>query len=39
MEKGIRYLRELAVLEMIYNDVNDEQSPTDTAEIPFRPAM
>ena len=33
MEKGIQYLRELAMLEVIYNDPGNEQSPTDPDEV------
>ncbi|KAK4811190.1 hypothetical protein QYF61_019821 [Mycteria americana] len=33
MEKGIQYLRELAVLEVIYGDLNDMRSPIDPDEV------
>ncbi|KAK4822000.1 hypothetical protein QYF61_006614 [Mycteria americana] len=33
MEKGIQYLRELAVLEVIYGDLNDVRSPIDPDEV------
>ncbi|KAK4811260.1 hypothetical protein QYF61_022157 [Mycteria americana] len=33
MEKGIQYLRELAMLEVIYGDLDDEQIPTDADEV------
>ncbi|XP_042655671.1 ubiquitin carboxyl-terminal hydrolase 4 isoform X3 [Tyto alba] len=33
MERGIQYLRELAVLEVIYNDLNSEQLSTDPDEV------
>ncbi|KAK4807112.1 hypothetical protein QYF61_018453 [Mycteria americana] len=33
MERGIQYLRELAVLEVIYGDLDDVQSPTDPDEV------
>ncbi|XP_049649568.1 uncharacterized protein LOC126035258 isoform X3 [Accipiter gentilis] len=33
MERGIQYLRELAVLEEIYNDPENAQSPTDPDEV------
>ncbi|KAK4821311.1 hypothetical protein QYF61_018060 [Mycteria americana] len=33
MEKGIQYLRELAVLEVIYSDLNDVRSPIDPDEV------
>ncbi|KAK4810980.1 hypothetical protein QYF61_014452 [Mycteria americana] len=33
MEKGIQYLRELAVLEVIYGDLDNERSPTDPDEV------
>ncbi|KAK4806933.1 hypothetical protein QYF61_027300 [Mycteria americana] len=33
MERGIQYLRELAVLEVIYGDLNDERSPKDRDEV------
>ncbi|KAK4806340.1 hypothetical protein QYF61_017209 [Mycteria americana] len=33
MERGIQYLRELAVLEVIYGDLDDVWSPTDPDEV------
>ncbi|KAK4811289.1 hypothetical protein QYF61_023341 [Mycteria americana] len=33
MEKGIQYLRELAVLEVIYGNLDDEQLPKDPNEV------
>ncbi|KAK4811037.1 hypothetical protein QYF61_015741 [Mycteria americana] len=33
MEKGIQYQRELAVLEVIYGDLNDVRSPIDPDEV------
>ncbi|KAK4810702.1 hypothetical protein QYF61_007676 [Mycteria americana] len=33
MERGIQYLRELAVLEVIYGDLNDVRSPIDPDEV------
>ena len=33
MEKGIQFLRELAVLEVIYDDLNNEQLPKDPDEV------
>ncbi|KAK4806844.1 LOW QUALITY PROTEIN: hypothetical protein QYF61_012565 [Mycteria americana] len=33
MEKGIQYLRELAMLEVIYGDLDDVRSPTDPDEV------
>ncbi|KAM6101009.1 uncharacterized protein LJ206_009010 [Theristicus caerulescens] len=33
MERGIQYLRELALLEVIYNDLNNEQLPKDPDEV------
>ena len=32
MEKGIQYLREVAVLEVIYGDLDDQQSSIDPDE-------
>ena len=32
MEKGIQYLRELAMLEVIYGDLDDQQSSKDPDE-------
>ncbi|XP_074884057.1 uncharacterized protein LOC142031085 [Buteo buteo] len=39
MERGIQYLRELAVLEVIYNDPENGQSPTDPDEVQCTQAM
>ncbi|KAK4811035.1 hypothetical protein QYF61_015739 [Mycteria americana] len=36
MEKGIQYLRELAVLEVIYGDLDHEQLPKDPDEVQCR---
>ena len=33
MERGIQYLRELAVWEMVYYDPDDGQLPTDPDEV------
>ncbi|XP_049650061.1 uncharacterized protein LOC126035473 isoform X1 [Accipiter gentilis] len=33
MERGVQYLRELAMLEVIYNDPENVQSPTDPDEV------
>ncbi|KAK4831207.1 hypothetical protein QYF61_016044 [Mycteria americana] len=33
MEKGIQHLRELALLEVIYGDLDDVRSPTDPDEV------
>ncbi|KAK4807215.1 hypothetical protein QYF61_024335 [Mycteria americana] len=33
VERGIQYLRELALLEVIYGDLDDVQSPTDPDEV------
>ncbi|KAK4821357.1 hypothetical protein QYF61_018895 [Mycteria americana] len=33
MERGIQYLRELAMLEMIYGDLDNEQLPKDPDEV------
>jgi len=33
MERGIQYLRELAVRELVYYDPDDEQLPTDPDEV------
>ena len=33
MERGIQYLRELAVLEVIYNDPDNKQLPADPDEV------
>ncbi|KAK4806233.1 hypothetical protein QYF61_013377 [Mycteria americana] len=33
MEKGIQYLRELAMLEVVYGDLDDERLPTDPDEV------
>ncbi|XP_072715702.1 uncharacterized protein [Ciconia boyciana] len=39
MEKGIQYLRELAVLEAIYGDLDDERSPKDPDEVGYTQPM
>ena len=33
MERGIQYLRELAVREMVYYETDNEQLPTDPDEV------
>jgi len=33
MERGIQYLRELAVRELVYNEPDDDQLPTDSDEV------
>jgi len=33
MERGIQYLRELAVQELVYHEPDDEQVPTDPDEV------
>jgi len=33
MERGIQYLRELAVQELVYNEPDDDQLPTDPDEV------
>jgi len=33
MERGIQYLRELAVRELVYYDTDGEQLPTDPDEV------
>lgn len=33
-EKSVRYLRELPVVEKIYRDSNNKQSPEDPDEVP-----
>jgi len=33
MERGIQYLRELAVQELVYYDLDNEQLPTDPDEV------
>jgi len=33
MERGIQYMRELAVRELVYNEPDDEQVPTDPDEV------
>uniref|UniRef100_A0A8B9W1V8 Uncharacterized protein n=1 Tax=Anas zonorhyncha TaxID=75864 RepID=A0A8B9W1V8_9AVES len=35
MEKGIQYLRELAVREVIYRDLDNEQTSTDPDEVKY----
>ena len=39
MEKGIQNLREMAVFDMIYGDLNDEQSPLDPDLVPCTQLM
>jgi len=39
MERGIQYLRELAVRELVYCDTDDEQVPTDPDEIQCSQSM
>jgi len=39
MERGIQYLRELAVRELIYYEPNDEQLPTDPDEVQCTASM
>lgn len=38
MKRGVQYLRELAVLEVIYYDLNNAQSPTDPGTSPVHTA-
>ena len=35
MERGIQYLRELAVRELVYCDTDDEHVPTDPHEVQY----
>jgi len=39
MERGIQYLRELAVRELVYCDTDDEQVPTDPDELQCSQSM
>ena len=39
MERGIQYLRELAVWEMVYYKPDDDQLPTDPYEAHCTPSM
>jgi len=39
MERGIQYLRELAVWELVYCDTDDEQVPTDPDELQCSQSM
>ena len=39
MEKGIQYLRELAVQELVYYEPDDDQLPTDPDEIQCTASM
>jgi len=39
MERGIQYLRELAVRELVYYDPDDEQLPTDPDEVQCTASM
>jgi len=39
MERGIQYLRELAVQELVYYDPDDEQLPTDPDEVQCTASM
>jgi len=39
MERGIQYLRELAVRELVYYDPADEQLPTDPDEVQCSQSM
>jgi len=39
MERGIQYLRELAVWELVYNEPDDEQVPTDPDEVQCTASM
>ena len=39
MERGIQYLRELAVRELVYHEPDDEQVPTDPDEVQCTPSM
>ena len=39
MERGIQYLRELAVRELVYNVPDDDQLPTDPDEVQCTPSM
>jgi len=39
MERGIQYLRELALREMVYYDTDNEQVPTDPDEVQCTQSM
>jgi len=39
MERGIQYLRELAVRELVYNEPNDDLLPTDADEVQCTASM
>jgi len=39
MERGIQYLMELAVRELVYCEPDDEQLPTDPDEVQCTPSM
>ena len=39
MDQGLQQLRELAVLEMIYSDLNNAQTPTDPDEVQCTTSM
>jgi len=39
MERGIQYLRELAVRELVYHEPDDDQLPTDPDEVQCTPSM
>jgi len=39
MERGIQYLRELAVRELVYNEPHDDQLPTDPDEVQCTASM
>jgi len=39
MEKGIQYLRELAVRELVYNEPDDDHLPTDPDEVQCTESM
>ena len=39
MEKGIQYLRELAVRELVYHEPDDDLLPTDPDELQCTPSM
>ena len=39
MERGIQYLRELAVRELVYYEPDDEQVPTDPDEVQCTASM
>jgi len=39
VERGIQYLRELAVRELVYYEPDDEQVPTDPDEVQCSQSM